>query len=138
MTSREETPALYFRALDANVNRLNEGIRVLEDIFRYIYENHALASGLKELRHKIRPSFYAEAIKCRDADNDILKPSIPSELKKDNLSDILIANFKRTQEAARVLEELCKIEYQTESQAFKDIRYVLYGMEKEAMAFLHP
>lgn len=136
MKSREQNPTLYFRVLDANVNRLNEGIRVLEDTFRYIYENLSIASKLKELRHTIRPSFYADTIQCRDADADILKPSTDSELNKKNIRDIVIANFKRTQEAARVLEEFCKIDYQAESQAFKNIRYTLYTLEKEALPFL--
>jgi len=38
-----------FRLIDANLNRLKEGIRVIEDINRYLYDNQAIASQLKSL-----------------------------------------------------------------------------------------
>ena len=41
----------YLRLIDANLNRLREGIRVVEDIFRYVYNDKQTALKLKELRH---------------------------------------------------------------------------------------
>jgi thiamine-phosphate pyrophosphorylase len=43
-----------FRVIDANINRLKEGIRVVEDIMRYRDNNKELSSLLKSLRHKVR------------------------------------------------------------------------------------
>ena len=101
------------RLIDANLNRLREGIRVLEDIARYILNDFALASSLKALRHKARISdsaFDSSLLQHRDIKNDILKTSTPSEKKRENLRDIAMANFKRSEESARVLEEICKLD----------------------------
>jgi thiamine-phosphate pyrophosphorylase len=119
------------RLIDANLNRLREGIRVAEDIFRYVYNNKDIASKLKELRHKSRISIYDELLDSRDIKNDVLKQSTASEKSRDNLSSILIANFKRAQESSRVLEEVCKLEEENNSsEVFKYIRYELYDLEK--------
>lgn len=118
------------RLIDANLNRLREGIRVVEDIFRYAYNNKEIASKLKDLRHKSRVSIYNELLNSRDIKNDVLKKSTISEQSRENLNSILIANFKRAQESSRVLEEVCKLESIKESEIFKYIRYELYDLEK--------
>ncbi|WP_421715522.1 thiamine-phosphate pyrophosphorylase [Arcobacter arenosus] len=117
------------RLIDANLNRLREGIRVVEDIFRYIYNDKNTALKLKNLRHKARTSNYTELLKTRDVQNDVLRASIKSEQNRDNLNSILIANFKRAQESARVLEEFCKLISIEDSENFKYIRYELYILE---------
>jgi len=117
------------RLIDANLNRLREGIRVVEDIFRYIYNDKKTAFKLKELRHKARTSNYNELLKTRDVQNDVLRASIKSEQNRDNLTSILIANFKRAQESSRVLEEFCKLISIEDSENFKYIRYELYILE---------
>ncbi len=101
------------RLIDANLNRLREGIRVLEDIARYILNDLPLASSLKTLRHKARVSdlnHLQSLLQHRDIKNDILKTSTPSEKKRENLRDIALANFKRSEESARVLEEIFKLD----------------------------
>ncbi len=118
------------RLIDANLNRLREGIRVVEDIFRYVYNNKEIASKLKELRHKSRIKIYTELLNSRDIKNDVLKKSTSSEQKRADLDSILIANFKRAQESSRVLEEICKLDSINESETFKYIRYELYDLEK--------
>lgn len=151
------------RLIDANLNRLREGIRVVEDIARYILDDFALASKLKNLRHRVRigdSSFCDELLQNRDINNDILKDSTPSERNRKSLSDIITANFKRSEESARVLEEIFKLdstkrdstkiaesalesngdfneskidENQAICEIFKTIRYELYDVE---VAFL--
>jgi thiamine-phosphate pyrophosphorylase len=118
------------RLIDANLNRLREGIRVVEDIFRYVYNNKEIASKLKELRHKSRIDIYNELLDCRDIKNDVLKKSTTSEQNREDLNSILIANFKRAQESSRVLEEVCKLQSNNNSEIFKYIRYELYDLEK--------
>lgn len=123
------------RLLDANLNRLKEGVRVVEDIFRYKYNNKNLCLRLKELRHSAKLDLDANALlDSRDINNDVLKISIKSEKIRKNLKDILLANFKRAQESARVLEECLKLEHQADSSKFKQLRYDLYELEK--LAFL--
>ena len=99
----------FLRIVDANINRYKEGIRVVEDIYRYIHNNHSIASSLKSLRHIKLPISNKELLFQRDSINDVLKSSTSSEQKRENIEDIVIANIKRAQESARVLEEIFKL-----------------------------
>jgi thiamine-phosphate pyrophosphorylase len=130
MTKSTLSPELY-RVIDANLNRLKEGIRVVEDIMRYRDNNKTLSKKLKDLRHKSRVDETHELLKYRDSINDVLRASSESELNRTNTLSILTANFKRGQESARVLEELYKLENIQYSENFKYIRYELYNLEKE-------
>ena len=130
MTNKELSPELY-RVIDANLNRLKEGIRVIEDIMRYRDNNKILSSKLKELRHKARVNETLELLKYRDSINDVLRASTNSELNRSDTMSILTANFKRGQESSRVLEELYKLQNIEYSENFKYIRYELYNLEKE-------
>ena len=117
------------RLIDANLNRLREGIRVVEDIFRYIYNDKETSSKLKSLRHLARTKNYNELLETRDVASDVLRSSIKSEQNRDDLYSILIANFKRAQESSRVLEEFTKLTSIEDSENFKYIRYELYTLE---------
>ena len=119
----------YLRLIDANLNRLREGIRVVEDIFRYVYNDKQTALKLKELRHLSRLENYIELLETRDVKNDVLRSSIKSEQNRNDLYSILIANFKRAQESSRVLEEFTKLTSIKDSENFKYIRYELYNLE---------
>lgn len=119
----------YLRLIDANLNRLREGIRVVEDIFRYVYNDKQTALKLKELRHLSRLVNYIELLETRDVKNDVLRSSIKSEQNRTDLYSILIANFKRAEESSRVLEEFCKLISIEDSENFKYIRYELYNLE---------
>lgn len=120
------------RLVDANLNRLKEGVRVIEDIARYHDDNGPLSLKLKNLRHQCRiDEKYLELLSSRDSINDVLRPSTKSEMNRANIKDILIANYKRAQESARVLEEVTKIWDGELAERFKNIRYELYALEKE-------
>lgn len=125
MTDNNKT----LRLIDANLNRLKEGIRVVEDIFRYNYDNKEIALKLKSLRHLCRVDNYIELLSTRDVNNDVLRESIKSEQNRSDLNSILIANFKRAQESSRVLEEITKLTSIEDSENFKYIRYELYNLE---------
>jgi thiamine-phosphate pyrophosphorylase len=118
---------------DANLNRLREGIRVVEDILRYKENNTTQAKKLKSLRHLTQIPNYTQLLLHRDSVNDVLKPSTSSEQSRISLESIIIANFKRSQESARVLEELFKLQDIQTSEKFKHIRYELYDIEKAVL-----
>ncbi|MBM2832289.1 MAG: hypothetical protein HW414_1341, partial [Dehalococcoidia bacterium] len=42
------------RIIDANLNRLAEGLRVLEDVARFVLNNEPLDQELMALRHQLR------------------------------------------------------------------------------------
>jgi thiamine-phosphate pyrophosphorylase len=122
----------FIRLIDANLNRLKEGIRVIEDIARYHDNNSKIAKSLKSLRHKAKiEEKYNELLSSRDSKNDVLRTSTNEELQRVDIQSVLIANYKRAQESARVLEEVTKIWSTHLSEKFKDIRYQLYAIEKE-------
>jgi len=120
-----------FRVIDANLNRLREGIRVVEDIIRYRDNNKELASQLKKLRHLARVDEHTELLQNRDSINDVLRSTTQSELSRNSIENIITANFKRAQESSRVLEELYKLKNPQYSETFKHIRYELYDLEKQ-------
>jgi len=42
-----------YRVLDANFNRAREGLRVTEEVARFILEDPQLTARLKDLRHRL-------------------------------------------------------------------------------------
>jgi len=126
------------RLIDANLNRLREGVRVVEDICRYVYDDEANAARLKALRHKARVQNEGALLAARDIAGDVLKTTTQSESKRENLSQIISANMKRAQEAARVLEEALKSFEPQSAQKFKEIRYELYDIEATLRKTPHP
>jgi hypothetical protein len=132
MTNSDLSPEIS-RVIDANLNRLKEGIRVVEDIMRYRDNNTKISRKLKSLRHLAKIENYLDFLAYRDSINDVLRPTQESELQRLDITSILIANLKRSQESARVLEELFKLIQTDLSENFKHIRYELYDLEKEIL-----
>jgi len=119
------------RLIDANINRLREGLRVIEDINRYIYDNGSLSSRLKNIRHLVSKAYDIDRLTYRDIINDVSKSSTDSEMIRESIDSVIIANFSRVQESARVLEEIFKLKDLELSNLFKEIRYEIYDIEKE-------
>lgn len=124
-----------YRIIDANINRASEGIRVIEDICRFILEDKPLTEALRVVRHDIRKTYKVdELVKYRESLNDIgLNISNSTEIdKKENINDLLISNFKRAEEAIRSIEESLKIigNY-SESKIYESIRFRVYDLEKK-------
>lgn len=129
-----------FRLLDANYNRAKEAARVVEDLIRFLTDDPHLTRSMKNCRHKITqtlltfPVSYQTLVKSREVESDVGKKHvIYDRKKKPTAQDTLIINFKRAQEAMRVLEELSKIISKKHSDQFKSIRFSLYELEKKAI-----
>jgi len=126
------------RIIDANLNRILEGLRVCEEITRFVVLDKNLTSRFKNLRHTVAGLSGKWKIKdvrlldSRDSLKDVGKPSIKEELRRRNFQDIFFANIQRAKESARVLEEFSKLENKRISAGFKDIRYRLYQIEKDS------
>lgn len=131
------------RIIDANLNRALEGIRIIEEVTRFILENKKLTFSLKKIRHKIKEeienlfSDTQRLLMAREAKKDVGIPScIKDEFKRSNLSEILKVNFKRTEEALRVLEEFTKLFDKRTGEVFKKLRFQVYSMEKDVLTGL--
>jgi thiamine-phosphate pyrophosphorylase len=125
-----------YRILDANFNRLREALRVIEEYFRFITENGDVCVSLKQMRHLLvgmEKAVGQDALLAgRDTAGDCFASvSRPEEMNRANPGDILSANFKRAQEACRVIEEYSKLcGAPLVSQNGKEIRFSLYALQK--------
>jgi thiamine-phosphate pyrophosphorylase len=136
------------RILDANVNRSREGLRVTEDIVRFVLDDAELASKIKNIRHEVTslirqlPLDELEFLRSRDSQNDVgMNLNCASEDLRVDILQIATANMHRSQEAARVLEEVSKLYDPKVALGFKKLRFQVYGLEKQIMPRLmecHP
>ncbi len=132
-----------YRIIDANLNRVMEGVRVCEDIVRFSSDNEKLTRMLKDLRHKIfesindlRKEHLEELVLSRDTEADVGTKSNEYEKNRSDLVDLFMANAQRGKESLRVLEEVLKLLSKDLSQQFKAFRFELYEIEKEAVGNL--
>lgn len=125
------------RLIDANFNRAKEGLRVCEDIIRFMYDDQALTQAFKKLRHDCAtvlfqfPVPYKSLIDARNSRGDVGKESVILMNRKPGWKDILISNLKRSEEALRVLEEAAKVVAPKNSRGFQKLRFQLYELEKK-------
>ncbi len=128
---------MEFRIIDANLNRLNEALRVIEDVNRLKLNNKSLTSKIKRIRHSIQKfskKYYFNLLESRDTKKDLGKfLNFKSEFKRKDIKDVLAANFKRIEESCRVLEEILKIDEPEYSAIFKEIRFKTYYIEKKTI-----
>ena len=126
-----------YRIIDANLNRVKEGLRVCEEIARFILNNRKLAASFKNIRHQIdsiAKKVYPVSLllKERDSDADVGRLNSRGELKRSNFKDIFRANIQRVKESLRVLEEFGKLVEEDSALSFKRIRYKVYEIEKDS------
>ena len=126
------------RIIDANLNRAKEGLRVCEEVARFILGSVKLTSDFKKTRHAIdtlmrQLPIYRALINERKSDSDVGKNIYASELIRKDYKDIFFANIQRVKESLRVLEEFSKLFDAKTAIKFKELRYRLYGIEKEAV-----
>ncbi len=120
------------RAVDANLNRVCEGVRVVEDICRFIAVDESLQQRLKTLRHDLRRLIDDDALlNSRDSGSDVgFAARGALEFNRRTCNDLLRANCKRIQEGLRCLEELLKLDDDGASVRVKKWRYEAYEIER--------
>ncbi|ANV86248.1 thiamine phosphate synthase [Picosynechococcus sp. PCC 7117] len=121
-----------FRILDANLDRAREGLRIVEEWFRFGLNHAELAARCKEMRQTLAQWHHDELRAARDTPNDVgTSLSHPQEESRTDLNHLLRANLCRVEEALRVLEEYAKL-YKTEMAiACKQMRYQVYTLESQ-------
>jgi thiamine-phosphate pyrophosphorylase len=124
------------RIIDANINRVTEGLRVVEDIFRYSISSSEIQQGLKDMRHNLIAAVDRTfVIAARASLDDVgFSSKGANEFERSELSDIVSANLKRAEVGLRVLEEMYKLGRRETSSVMKKMRYELYDLEKRAYA----
>ncbi|MDX9762219.1 MAG: thiamine phosphate synthase [Desulfomonilia bacterium] len=128
------------RLIDANLNRVTEGLRVVEDVFRYVHNDALIQQRLKRMRHRISAQAgSASLISSRDAAGDVgfaAKGSL--ENRRSSIRDVVRSNMKRAQEGLRVLEELMKIDSPGRAAIMKELRYECYQLERDMVPAYRP
>ncbi|HQG30435.1 MAG TPA: thiamine phosphate synthase [Deltaproteobacteria bacterium] len=121
------------RIIDANLNRATEGLRVIEDVYRYLRDDADLQQRLKDVRHRISGAVPSSGLPAaRDAASDVgFSSKGLLEEKRASLRDVLRSNMKRVQEGLRVLEEVLKLDSPDASKVMKEIRYACYQIERD-------
>lgn len=129
-----------YRILDANLNRAKEGLRVCEDVCRYVWDEKALTRQLKDLRHAltavVEPLGLKQALASRNIGADVGRATNPSESLRKDISAIFWANAQRVKESLRVLEEVAKLKSPGVAVALKRLRYQFYAIEQKALKCL--
>jgi len=131
------------RIIDANLNRIGEGLRLLEDLARLLLNDATLTQQLKTMRHELVTSdwsFNQRLLQSRDSESDVgINIEAPEQDKQRELPIMVVANARRVQEAMRVVEELAKIPGTTpklDSEKFKQARFSLYTIERTLLSRL--
>jgi thiamine-phosphate pyrophosphorylase len=127
-----------YRIVDACCNRAREGLRVLEDFARFGRDDAFLANELKSLRHDLQSALdrlpRQALLASRDTDHDVgTQLSTEREWSRTAPIDVVAANFKRTQEALRSIEEFGKLEGRAFAEPVEAMRYRLYTLERAVL-----
>ena len=130
--------SLFFRVVDANLNRAREGLRVCEEVARLVLEAPQLTWRCQRLRyelHKVsQPFLPMQLLQARDARRDIGRPSRKKGIATHSgYRDLTLANAKRVQEALRVVEEFTRLRSAPSSLAFSRLRFRVYNLEQDIL-----
>ncbi len=139
-------PLQPLRIVDANLNRLSEGLRFLEDVARFLLNDATLSQQLKTMRHnlaEVTKPLTAKLLSQRSSEHDvgISKENVSYEQEakhtQQDLPGVITANAKRAEESFRVLEELAKlpeINPMLDSVRFERLRFTLYTLEQKLLS----
>ena len=122
-----------FRLLDANLNRCREGLRVLEDTARFVHDDAKFFQVFRRERHKVdilTRRLYPELIAARESQDD--EGRTIRESGRTDVIALIFANFRRCEESLRVLEEYGKLFSARAGSEFKEIRFAVYALERDA------
>jgi thiamine-phosphate pyrophosphorylase len=131
------------RLVDANLDRLGEGLRVLEDVSRFLLNDAALSRQLKTLRHTLVKDLgplEQELLSARRVAEDVGGPTRKRvALQHQNLPVLVTANSRRVQESLRVLEEFSRLSgglLAGKASSFENARFEVYDLEQQLVGRL--
>jgi len=143
MALLDAIPYQTSRIIDVNLNRIGEGLRLLENLARLLLNDATLSQQLKTMRHSLITSdwsFNQQLLQSRDSESDVgINIKAPEQARPRELLQVGVANARRVQEALRTLEELAKIPDTTpklNSEKFKQARFSLYTIERTLISKL--
>ncbi len=125
------------QVMDVNLNRVREGLRVCEDITRFIISDKNITVYLKGIRHGATRALIGSAklslqrlLLARNTAYDKQKFYDLKKAGRTDIEAIFMSNIERAKESFRVLEELTKIIDGAVSRKFRRLRFKTYDVEK--------
>ncbi len=125
--------------IDANLNRTREGLRVVEEVARFILRDEKLTKEIKTQRHKLSTLFKSKnLLNFRDTTKDLgkYKNFDFNDNSYRSLPETVQRNLSRAQEGCRVLEEFSKSFSKELPPKVKEIRFNIYELEKTIIQML--
>jgi thiamine-phosphate pyrophosphorylase len=125
--------AKIWRVLDANANRAREGLRVVEDTARFILEDKRASAALRQMRHDLDElvrKHYSVLLQHRAVETDPGRVNA-AQPHKTGISGLLASNFKRCEEALRVLEEYGRVLSPGAVSKAQALRFQVYKWEQK-------
>ena len=123
--------------MDASFDRLGEGLRVLEDVARFLLNDAELSKELKTLRHDLTRDtlpLQQDLLAARRVGEDVgALTQVPGGMEREDLVALVRTNARRVQESLRVIEELAKLPATPtlDWARFRQARFVLYELEQK-------
>jgi thiamine-phosphate pyrophosphorylase len=131
------------RLVDANLDRLGEGLRVLEDASRFLLNDAVLSKRLKSLRHALVKDIgplEQDLLSARRVAEDVGAPTAKHAASRHrDLPALVVANSRRVQESLRVLEEFSRISGTSlsgKAGGFEKARFEVYDLEQQLVSRL--
>lgn len=136
--TQDHSQIVVHRMLDANTNRVMEGLRTLEDIARFSgwirlqvdYKSirHALQQAIDELGQGSLGQ--AALISARDAHGDVGRESKTAQemQRPEGLVSIVAAAASRVEQGLRVIEETTKVLAPHQAASIEQQRYKVYDL----------
>ena len=126
-----------YRILDANLNRTKEGLRVCEDLCRYVWDQKTFTLAFKDIRHELTNIILGldikKALEARHIQGDVGRATSVSEANRKDINAVFCANIQRVKESLRVLEEVTKLIDTKISFKLKALRYKVYALEQKVI-----
>lgn len=133
--SKWQEPAIC-RILDANLDRAREGLRIIEEWCRFGLNSAQMSGECKQMRQELARWHSEDLRASRDTPGDPgTELTHPREEERASIQQLLQANLCRVEEALRVLEEYGKLYNPDMGAAFKQMRYRVYTLESNLLAY---
>jgi thiamine-phosphate pyrophosphorylase len=128
---------LLLRIIDVNINRLDESLKLIEDVIRFQLEQRQLLTQIRKIRsdflHLKRALPLTQTIGARRSHKDLGRKYEFDSGKKKDQTGLILSAFSRAKESSRTIEEALKTVIPPLSSGAKNIRFQIYDLEKETI-----
>ncbi|UCD18761.1 MAG: thiamine phosphate synthase [candidate division WOR-3 bacterium] len=125
----------FLRIIDVNLNRLDESLKLIEDMARFYLVDRKLLSKTRKIRSmflKLKQVLPMKAvIGARKSNIDLGRKAGFDSKSRENTTATILANLTRAKEASRTIEEILKASNFRLSNQMKEIRFQIYDLEKD-------